>query len=78
MELIRSNLRRPHFSLAEIIGWIAAFGIALRFPLLLVPTIAVSLAYLFDRAGFSLLWTLVATSLIGLVLGALEATIATH
>jgi hypothetical protein len=75
---IHSNIRWPRFSLAEVIGWIAAFGIALRFPRLLLPTLAVSLTYLFDRAGFSLLWTLVTVSLIGFVLGTLSVMLALH
>jgi hypothetical protein len=78
MELIRSNLRKPRFALAEAIGWIAAFGVALRFPLLLVPTIALALGYLFDRAGFSLLWTLLAISMIGFVLGTISGMMAVH
>ncbi len=75
---VQANLRWPRFSLAEVIGWIAAFGVALRFPLLLVPTIAVPLAYVFDRAGFSMLWTLVAISLIGFVLGTISGMMAVH
>jgi hypothetical protein len=73
MDLLKSNIRRPRFSLAEVISWIAALGIALKWPLLLFPMTVVFLTSFLDGVGFSLLWTLVAMTLIGLVAGTFMA-----
>jgi phage shock protein PspC (stress-responsive transcriptional regulator) len=69
MELYRSRLRRPRFTLAEIAGFVAGVAMALRWPILIMPTLSVVLILFFDRVGLSLTWALVMTSVVGLVLG---------
>jgi hypothetical protein len=78
MELFRSNLRRPRLSLAEVMVCIATLGIALKWPVFLLPTIGALLTLFFYRVGFSLFLTLLTMSLIGLVAGMLSAMLRLH
>jgi hypothetical protein len=69
LEFYQSHLRRPQFSLAEVAVLVAAVAAALRWPVLLLPTLAVVLYLFCERIGLSLIWLLVLVSLVGLVLG---------
>jgi hypothetical protein len=69
MYLLQSRFQRPHFTLAEIAGVVALVAAALRWPVLILPTLAIVLAFLCDRSGLSLAWTLVVISAVGFVLG---------
>ena len=69
MELARSRLRRPRFTLAEIAGLIAGVALALRWPILIMPTLSFALFPLLDRLGLSLIWALIIMSVVGFVLG---------
>ncbi len=69
MELYRSHLRKPRFTLAEVVGLIVAVALALRWPILLLPTFSVALFLLFDRLGLSVIWALILVSVVGFVLG---------
>jgi hypothetical protein len=69
MELYRSRLRRPRFHLAEVAGLVAALAVALRWPILLLPTLSAALAVSFVRLGLSLIWVLVLMSALLFVLG---------
>jgi hypothetical protein len=69
MELDRSRLRRPRFTLAEVAGLVAAVALAVRWPILLLPTLGVALGLFFDRLGLSLIFALILISVVVLVLG---------
>jgi phage shock protein PspC (stress-responsive transcriptional regulator) len=69
MQLSRSRLRRPRFTLAEVAGLVAGVALALRWPILLMPTLSVALILFLDRLGLSLILAFVLTSVVWLVLG---------
>jgi hypothetical protein len=78
MEWYRSHLRRPRFNLAEIAGLVVAVAVALRWPFLLVPTIAVVYYVLCERLGLSVIWCLLSQSVLGLVTGLIMGHFATR
>ena len=69
MELYRSRLRKPRFTLAEVAGLVAGVALAMRFPVLIVPTLAVAHCLFCDRLGLSGVWCLVLAIVAGVVLG---------
>jgi phage shock protein PspC (stress-responsive transcriptional regulator) len=69
MQLYRSRLRRPRFTLAEVAGLVAGVALALRWPILLMPTLSVALILFLDRLGLSLILAFILTSVVWLVLG---------
>ena len=77
MELYRSQLRRPRFTIAQIAALIAIVALVFRWPILILPSLTVTLILVFDRIGLSVIWSLIIASILGLVLGlALLMTIA--
>lgn len=78
MELYRSRLRRPRFTLAQVGAFIAALAMALRWPILLLPTFSIGLALCLTRVGFSLIWTLIIASIVGFILGLSLPAIVAH
>jgi hypothetical protein len=78
MELYRSHLRRPRFNLAEVAGLVVAVAVALRWPFLLMPTIAVAWYVLCERLGCSVIWCLLSLSVLGLVMGLVMGHFAPH
>jgi hypothetical protein len=78
MQLYRSRLRRPRFTLAEVLGLIVAVALALKWPIFVLPTFSVALVLFFDRLGLSVIWTLILVSAIGFVLGLSVPVIVFH
>ena len=78
MEWYRSHLRRPRFNLADLAGLVVAVAVALRWPLLLMPTVAVVYCLLCERLGLSVIWCLLSLSVLGLVMGLVMADFATR
>jgi hypothetical protein len=78
MELYRSRLRRPRFTLADVAGLIGAVALAFRWPILLLPTFSVTLYLFCDRLGLSVIWLLILASVVGLVLGLSVPLIVAH
>jgi hypothetical protein len=78
MDWYRSHLRRPRFNLADIAGLVVAVAVALRWPFLLVPTIAVVYYTLCERLGLSVIWCLLSISVLGLVMGLVVGHFATR
>jgi hypothetical protein len=51
------------------VGLVVAVAVALRWPFLLMPTIAVAHYVLCERLGLSVVWCLFSISVLGLVMG---------
>jgi hypothetical protein len=60
------------------VGLTVAAALALRWPILLMPTFAVTLFLGFDRLGLSVIWTLILVSVVGFILGLSVALIVSH
>ena len=78
MEWYRSHLRRPRFNLAEVAGFVLAVAVALRWPFLLMPTIAVAYCVLCERLGLSVIWCLLSISTLSFVMGLVMGYFAVH
>jgi phage shock protein PspC (stress-responsive transcriptional regulator) len=78
MELLRSRLRRPRFTLAEITGVVAMLAVAFRWPIFILPTFVVVLTFLCDRSGLSLVALLIVASAVGVVLGIVGGVATSH
>jgi hypothetical protein len=67
----QSQFRRPRFTLAEV-GWVvAAFAVALRWPPLVLPTVAYVLSLAMHKSGVSLALMMVVASVLGFLAGLL-------
>ncbi len=77
MELLQSRLRRPRFTLAEIAGVVALLAVTLRWPVLILPTLAVVLTFFCNRSGLSVVGTRTVAAAVGVVSGIVMALVAT-
>jgi phage shock protein PspC (stress-responsive transcriptional regulator) len=78
VQLYRSRLRKPRFTLAEVGGFVAAFAVAFRWPILLVPTFSVALTLFLTRLGISLILALILVSGALVVLGLTLPAVIVH
>ncbi|AGA28292.1 hypothetical protein [Singulisphaera acidiphila] len=73
--IFKNQLRRPHLSIAEIMGLVAVVAVCCVWPVMIGPLLASSLTWLpHVKAGLSLIWTII---VIGSVLGFIMAKTAT-
>ena len=65
----KNRIHLPRFTLAEIMGFIAALACAFKWPYLLMPVLSFGYTMVLVRSGFKFIETLIIACVTGLLIG---------
>ncbi len=74
----RKRIHAQTFTLAEIMGFIAALAFACTWPVLLLPVVSIAISFFLIRSGLRLIEILVIVFITGLMAGILIPAVPGH